>query len=222
MEITGSHMFRARVERVYSMLLNPDLLAAAIPGCDRLIQFGPPDADGAMRLEARICSGEPSTTRVIQITLRPNGEAHSSEADLRWHEDVGENLAREASCELRLDERGDETAGAWTFRAETAPESLTEDAVRGFAEGLCANLDAAAEKQAQQPSYGEISAGNELFVRTPYGTIIMARSKPVWGGWVRTAALVGGGALALSGVVALAVTITRALNARRHAQDQQD
>jgi len=74
----------------------------------------------------------------------------------------------------------------------------------------------------QQPAQDEISAGNELFVRTPYGTITMARSEPVWGGWVRTAALVGGVALALGGVIALVVTLTRALNGRRRAQDLLD
>ena len=70
MEITGSQTFRAPVERISSLLLDPDLLASAIPGCERLIQFGPPDADGATHLEARIRSGESATTRIVQITLR--------------------------------------------------------------------------------------------------------------------------------------------------------
>jgi len=221
MEITGSQTFRAPVERVSSLLLDPDLLAAVIPGCERLIQFGPPDADGATHLEARIRSGEPTTTRIVQITLRP--EANVVKADLRWHEDVAEaNQAPEANCELRLDTWDDTTAGAWTFRSETAPDGLTEDDVRGFVEALCAHLDAALERKSQQPAQGEIGAGNELFVRTPYGTIIMERPEPVWGGWVRMVALVGGVALALGGMIALVVTITRALNGRRHAQDLQD
>ena len=225
MEITGSQTFRAPVERVSSLLLDPDLLASVIPGCERLIQFGPPDADGATHLEARIHSGEPATTRIVQITLRPDANAMQAiEADFGWHEDAAgeEQRADKASCELRLDTWDDTTAGAWTFRSETAPDGLTEDDVRGFVEALCANLDAALERKSQQPAQGEISAGNELFVRTPYGTIIMERPEPVWGGWVRTAALVGGVALALGGMIALVVTITRALNGRRHAQDSQD
>ncbi|HEY7021213.1 MAG TPA: hypothetical protein VH349_08850 [Ktedonobacterales bacterium] len=221
MEITGSHTFRAPVERISSLLLDPDLLAAAIPGCERLIQFGPPDADGATHLEARVRSGEPATTRIVQITLRPDTNAIN--ADLNWHEDAAEaNQAREANCELRLDTQDDATVGAWTFHAETAPDDLNEDAVRNFAESLRANIDATLERQSQLPVQGEISAGNELFVRTPYGTITMARSEPVWGGWVRTAALVGGIALALGAVIALVVTITRALNGRRQAQDLQE
>jgi hypothetical protein len=222
MEITGSQTFRAPAERISSLLLDSDLLAAAIPGCDRLIQFGPPDADGATQLEARIRSGESATTRIVQITLRP--DAGAIKADLDWHEPdaAGEQRAREASCELRLDTWDDTTAGAWTFHAEPAPDDLTEDAVRGFVEAICANLDATLERQNQQPAQGEISTGNEFFVRTPYGTIMMERPEPVWGGWVRTAALVGGVALALGGMIALVVTITRALNGRRHAQDVQD
>jgi carbon monoxide dehydrogenase subunit G len=221
MEITGSHTFRAPAERIRTLLRNPDLLAAAIPGCERLIQFGPPDADGATHLEVRVHSGEPATTRIIQIML--HSDANALKADLNWHEDAaGANQAREANCELRLDTQEDATVGAWTFHAETAPDDLTEDDMRNFAESLCANIDAALERQGQQPAQGEISAGNELFVRTPYGTITMARPESVWGGWVRTAALVGGIALALGGVIALVVTLTRALNGRRQAQDLQD
>ena len=222
MEITGSQTFRAPVERISSLLLNPDLLASAIPGCERLIQFGPPDAEGATHLEARIRSGESTTTRIVQITLR--SDAGAIKADLGWHEPMLlESIsAREANCELRLDTWDDTTAGAWTFHAEPAPDDLTEDDVRGFVEAICANVDAAMEGRGQQPAQGDISAGNELFVRTPYGTITMARPEPVWGGWVRTAALVGGVALALGGMIALVVTITRALNGRRQAQDLQD
>jgi hypothetical protein len=221
MEITGSQTFLAPAERISSLLLDPDLLAAAIPGCERLIQFGPPDADGAIHLEARVRSAEPAMTRIVQITLRSDADA--IKAGLNWHEDTaGANQAPEANCELRLDTWDDTTAGAWSFRSETAPDGLTEDAVRGFVEALCANIDTTLERQSQQAAQGEISVGNELFVRTPYGTITMARSEPVWGRWVRTAALVGGMALALGGVIALVVTITRALNGRRQAQDLQD
>jgi carbon monoxide dehydrogenase subunit G len=218
MEITGSQTFHAPVERVSSLLLDPDRLAAAIPGCERLIQFGPPGADGATHLEARLHSSEPATTRIVQIALRSDPDA--IKADLNWHEGAsGANQAPEANCELRLDTWDDTTAGAWTFRSETAPDDLTEDAVRGFVEALCANLDAALERKSRQPAQGEINVGNELFVRTPYGTITMERREPVWGAWVRTAALIGGIALALGGVIALVVTITRALNGRRQTQD---
>jgi carbon monoxide dehydrogenase subunit G len=218
MEITGSHTFLAPAERISSLLLDPDLLAAAIPGCERLIQFGPPDADGATHLEARVQSGEPATTRIVQVTLHSDAEAVAT--DLRWHENAaGGNMAREARCALRLDAQGDTTTGEWTFRSETAPDDLTEDDLRAFAESVCANLDTALERRSQQPAQGEISVGDEFFVRTPYGTITMARPEPVWGGWVRTAALVGGVALAVGGVIAAAVMITRALSGRRHAQE---
>jgi hypothetical protein len=219
MEVIGSQTFRAPAERLRALLLNPDLLVAAIPGCERLIQFGSPDADGVTRLEARVRSGEPAALRIVQIALRPDADAQTVAADLRWHEDAGKSLTREASAELQLDAQDGETTGAWTFHAEPAPDGLTEDTVRSFADTLCANLNATLERQGQPPAYGEISFGNELFVRTPYGTITMQRPESVWGGWVRTALLIGGVAVAVSGVVALAVTITRALSGRRHAQD---
>jgi carbon monoxide dehydrogenase subunit G len=218
MEITGSHTFRAPVARVFSLLLDPDLLASAIPGCERLIQFGPPDAEGATQLEARLRAGEPATTRVVQVILHSDAEAVAT--DLRWHENAaGENMAREARCAVQLDAQGDTTTGDWLFRSETALDDLAEDDMRAFAESLCANLDTALERRSRRLAQGEISVGDEFFVRTPYGTITMARPEPVWGGWVRTAALVGGVALAVGGVIAVAVMITRALSGRRHAQE---
>jgi len=36
MEISGSYTFDARAERVWSLLMDPAVLAACIPGCDRL------------------------------------------------------------------------------------------------------------------------------------------------------------------------------------------
>jgi len=36
MEISGSYTFDARPERVWSLLMDPAVLAACIPGCDRL------------------------------------------------------------------------------------------------------------------------------------------------------------------------------------------
>jgi hypothetical protein len=218
MEITGSHTFRAPVERVLSLLLDPDLLASAIPGCERLIQFGPPDADGATQLEARMRSGEPATMRIVQVRLHSDAKAVAT--DLRWHENAAEeNMAREARCAVRLDAQGDTTTGEWMFRSDTALDDRAEDDMRAFAESLCANLDTALERRSRQLAQGEVSVGDEFFVRTPYGTITMARPEPVWGGWVRTAALVGGVALAVGGVIAVAVMITRALSERRHAQE---
>jgi uncharacterized protein YndB with AHSA1/START domain len=220
MEITGSHTFPAPVERVYAALLNADLLAQMIPNCERLIQFGPPDADGATQLEARIRTDKKPTTQIAQVTVRPYPETNTIGVDLRWHEDAaGEPRARAAGGELRLDEQGDTTVSAWELHTQGAADDLSEVAARGFADALFARIDATLTAQGRLVASAEMAAGGELFVRTPYGTIAMARSEPVWGSWLRTALLLGGVALALGGLIALGVTITRALSGRRDGND---
>jgi carbon monoxide dehydrogenase subunit G len=54
MVIEGSYSFPAPVESVLAALGDADTLAAAIPGCERLIQLGPAGRDGATSYEARL------------------------------------------------------------------------------------------------------------------------------------------------------------------------
>ena len=61
MRIEGTHTFSAPIARVFAILTDPDTLQQVIPGCERLIQFGPPDADGAVALEARVRFGPGSS-----------------------------------------------------------------------------------------------------------------------------------------------------------------
>src|SRR5689334_19695316 len=54
MRIDGSYSFPAPPERVLAVLADPDVLRSAIPGCERLIQLGPPAGDGTAAYEARL------------------------------------------------------------------------------------------------------------------------------------------------------------------------
>jgi hypothetical protein len=40
MDITGSYPFKAAPERVWALLMDPDVIASCIPGCDRLEPAG--------------------------------------------------------------------------------------------------------------------------------------------------------------------------------------
>ena len=51
MEITGSYSFAASRERVWDLMLDPDAIAACIPGCEQL------EPDGENRYKARITLG---------------------------------------------------------------------------------------------------------------------------------------------------------------------
>lgn len=57
MRIESTYAFPAEIDRVYAALTDPDELRRIIPGCERLIQFGPPESDGGSNLEARLRLG---------------------------------------------------------------------------------------------------------------------------------------------------------------------
>ncbi|HEV2239093.1 MAG TPA: hypothetical protein VGR57_20730, partial [Ktedonobacterales bacterium] len=75
MRIEGTYQFDAPIDRVFAALTNPDALGAALPGCQRVIQFGPPDEAGQIHGEARFAPepGAPPTevTWAIEPTRIP-------------------------------------------------------------------------------------------------------------------------------------------------------
>ena len=56
MDITGSYTFNASSDRVWDLLMNPDVIASCIPGCDRF------EPDGIV-LRLTTVSPEPLCTR---------------------------------------------------------------------------------------------------------------------------------------------------------------
>jgi hypothetical protein len=67
-------------EQVYDTLLTPLALAHAIPGCERLIQLGPPDAEGDTRFEARARAD----TGVWTVALRARGGRQHNRVEFAW------------------------------------------------------------------------------------------------------------------------------------------
>jgi uncharacterized protein len=73
MRIEGSYAFPAPPERILQTLADADVLCAALPGCERLIQLGPPARDGSTCYEARLRLHE--RVYVADLTVIPNPEA---------------------------------------------------------------------------------------------------------------------------------------------------
>jgi carbon monoxide dehydrogenase subunit G len=76
MRIEGTYTFTASAERVFGALVDPDVLRQVIPGCERLIQFGPADDEGAYHFEARVRpaaeSGVYTTTGTVERARKPS------------------------------------------------------------------------------------------------------------------------------------------------------
>jgi carbon monoxide dehydrogenase subunit G len=88
MRIEGTYQFDTPIDRVFAALTNPDALGAALPGCQRVIQLGPPDEAGQIHGEARFAFGPDATpsemtwaldlTRIprhLSLEARPGGAA---------------------------------------------------------------------------------------------------------------------------------------------------
>jgi hypothetical protein len=71
MRVEGTHQFNAPIERVYAALMNPDALRAALPGCERMIQLGPPDASGQLHGEARVALAPTDAPRTYVWLIEP-------------------------------------------------------------------------------------------------------------------------------------------------------
>jgi carbon monoxide dehydrogenase subunit G len=71
MRIEGTYQFNAPIERVFAALTNPDALGAALPGCQRVTQFGPPDDASQIHGEVRIALGPTVAPRVFAWSLQP-------------------------------------------------------------------------------------------------------------------------------------------------------
>ena len=84
MRIEGAYTIPAPIEQVFAALTHPDLLGQIIPGCERLIQFGPA-ADGEPSVyEVRLRRGPGADVYTMTLTLSAEHAAQaSSPAHLR-------------------------------------------------------------------------------------------------------------------------------------------
>lgn len=104
MQIEGSYSFPAPAESILTALADADALAAAIPGCERLIQLGPARRDGSTRYEARLRLHD--TVYIADLTVCPDPNA--------------------SRLELRIDGRG--PAGRFRGSGTLALGDATKDA----------------------------------------------------------------------------------------------
>ena len=63
MDIAGSYTFNAAPDRVWSLLMNPDVIASCIPGCDRF------EPDGEDRYRARLTIALAAITGTYEGTV---------------------------------------------------------------------------------------------------------------------------------------------------------
>jgi carbon monoxide dehydrogenase subunit G len=57
MELVGEYTFKAPRERVWALLLDPAVLKASLPGCEKLEQIGPDEYAATMRIGVGMIKG---------------------------------------------------------------------------------------------------------------------------------------------------------------------
>src|SRR5689334_12656725 len=70
MHLEGSHTFDAPVQAVWDTLLNPDVIAACMPGKETFTQIGPDQYEAAMRVKVGPVSGS-ATGRIRLADQEP-------------------------------------------------------------------------------------------------------------------------------------------------------
>lgn len=78
MKVAGSHTLAAEPSRVWDALLDPAVLAAALPGCQRLEVTGPDSY--AATVEAGVASISGTYDATVEVSDRLHGEAYTLRA----------------------------------------------------------------------------------------------------------------------------------------------
>jgi carbon monoxide dehydrogenase subunit G len=172
MRIEGTHTFSAPIARVFAILTDPDKLQGVIPGCERLIQFGPPDAEGAMALEARLRFGPGANVHTVQMKLGAVRRPEHVRLDTR-----DAQRALHAVGRIDLVEQEQQTIGAYVWEIESEGATGTQrsapsaEAGSGFAQAVCQRI--AAQLQAEQVSSNGRHAVDGTVARTAQGHIVI-------------------------------------------------
>lgn len=197
MRIEGSYTVAAPAEQVYDTLLTPMALAQAIPGCERLIQLGPTDAEGDTSFEARARSDTGAWT----VSLRAHGgrQRNRVEFALRASGSVGSYTGRGS---ITLVRHVGQTLLSYSVAMEDAQAMLAEEALQQVAlrcgEGLALAL-----VESGDPDDGvRVGGGDADLVPATSAEKIGIRRIGQRAAWMASGLLVGVAALALASSLA--------------------
>lgn len=189
MRIEGTYTFPAAIEWVFAALADPEALDHMLPGCERLIQFGPAATDGAASFEARLRPAPEAGIYTIRITgVAARRPAHLRLA-LRGRGPLGPLTG---SGLIDLVAQDDFTIGAYVFDVDVTgvPEERVREARAAghrFARTACERLAGAlrpehVEKgEPERVPSGSMAAHQRIVargVRTARGRIIALPAAP--------------------------------------------
>ncbi|HVR97572.1 MAG TPA: carbon monoxide dehydrogenase subunit G [Thermoanaerobaculia bacterium] len=145
MKIQGSHTFDAPRERVWRALLDPDVLARTLPGCEKLERVGENDFQGVLNVQVGPVKGQfQGTLQLSNLVplegyhMRVDGKGPagfmSGEGDLRL---AGEGGSTSLTYDLDA-QVGGRIAGVGQRLIESSAKSITRQGLEGLARELAA------------------------------------------------------------------------------------
>lgn len=216
MRVEGGQTVAGEAAGVFAALLDADALARAIPGCERLIQLGPPGAGGAVAFEARVrAAGAVSTVSIHVTAARPPAYLR---VELRG---AGPGNAFSARGAVDLVPRDGHTALAYAFDVEaTGAASVSAEACRQIAETIRERISTNVRAtHAGEPTIVAVEPLAELEavqITTPRGRIVALPPLPPGEAaltvplWARRALWMGAGALlGISAIVVMSAVVRR-------------
>jgi carbon monoxide dehydrogenase subunit G len=174
MEIEGTFTFAAPLDRVFTVLTDPEALGRAIPGCERIMQLGPAGDDGTLTVEVRLRANPGAAVYAATAEVTPRREpTDASTAELRV-ELRGRGPAGPVTAHgtLHLAAEGDLTQGQYRWGIE--PSGLRESERNALDDGdgahlaarLCEQLAAELRDGDHRPPPGVV------WTETPRGRIV--------------------------------------------------
>jgi carbon monoxide dehydrogenase subunit G len=114
MRIEGTYTFAAPIERVFAALADPEAVARAVPGCERVMQMGPVCADGTSAFALRLHTED---GHAASISLRATDARRPTyvRAELRGYGPLGTVAGRGRIDLVAQDEH---TIGAYVWDVE--------------------------------------------------------------------------------------------------------
>ncbi len=143
MKIQGSHTFDAPRERVWRALLDPEVLARTMPGCEKLERVGENDFQGVLNVQVGPVKGQfqgtlrlsdPALLEGYHMRMDGKGPAGfmSGEGDLRLSGDEGSTtLIYDLEAQV-----GGRIAGVGQRLIESSAKSITKQGLEGLAREL--------------------------------------------------------------------------------------
>jgi carbon monoxide dehydrogenase subunit G len=225
MRIEGTYTFPAPIDQVFTALTHPDILSRIIPGCERLVQFGPASDDQPPVYELRLRRGPGTDVYTMTLTLSDAQAPVHLRVELDGHGPDGP-VSGHGLVDLVQQEHQTVAASAWEIKSPVLAGMATDrrTAWNDSAEQFAATMrDRVASVVLGAPP----SANGVRHLTTPRGrVVVLPRSDrmltPEQQVLLRRAAMIGGGILAGLATIGSIVAFARWLALNRSSLDSTD